>query len=77
MNKNKKTRQSKAFEALPPDQQWSWMRALYESALRTGSIRAVEDREKIGRNRLYRWVKKNKAPVPKPQMGPRKYRHGA
>lgn len=76
MNKNKKTRQSKAFEALAPDLQYSWMRALYESALRIGSIRAVEDREKIGRNRLYRWVKKHNAPVPKPQMGPKKKEAG-
>jgi hypothetical protein len=76
MNKNKKTRQAKAFEALAPDLQWSWMRSLYESALRIGSIRAVEDREKIGRNRLYRWVKKNKGTVPMPQMGPKKHRHG-
>lgn len=76
MRRNKKTKQSKAFEALEPHLQYSWMRALYESALRTGSIRAVEDRERIGRNRLYRWVKKHNLPVPQPTMGPRKYRHG-
>ena len=74
--KRKKTRQARAFEAMKPDLQYNYMRSIYESALRTGSIRAVEDRERIGRNRLYRWVKKQNLPVPQPSMGPRKHRHG-
>lgn len=76
MKKNKKTKQARAFEALSAELQYNFLRSLYESALRTGSIRAVEDRERIGRNRLYRWVKKHNLPVPQPAMGPRKYRHG-
>lgn len=67
-----KTRESRAFEKLDEQQQHSWLSALYDSAMRTGSIRAVEDRHRIGRNRLYRWVKKNNLPVPRPQMGPKK-----
>ena len=76
MKKNKKTKQAKAFEAMRPELQYNCLRSLYESALRTGSIRAIEDRERIGRNRLYRWVKKHNLPVPQPSMGPRQHRHG-
>jgi transposase-like protein len=69
-----KTRQSSAFERMKDDQQHNMLRTLYESALRTGSIRAIEDRHRIGRNRIYRWCKKNGLPVPKPQMGPKRPR---
>jgi transposase-like protein len=69
-----KTRQSSAFERMTDDQQHNMLRTLYESALRTGSIRAIEDRHRIGRNRIYRWCKKNGLPVPKPQMGPKRPR---
>lgn len=67
-----KTRESRAFEKLDEHQKDAWLSALYDSAMRTGSIRAVEDRHRIGRNRLYRWVKKKNLAVPRPQMGPKK-----
>ena len=72
-----KTRQSSAFERMTDDQQHNMLRTLYESALRAGSIRAIEDRHRIGRNRIYRWCKKNGLPVPKPQMGPKRPRSDA
>jgi hypothetical protein len=67
-----KTRESRAFEKLDEHQKHAWLSSLYDSAMRTGSIRAVEDRHRIGRNRLYRWAKKQNLPVPRPQMGPKK-----
>jgi len=67
-----KTKESRAFEKLDEHQKHAWLSSLYDSAMRTGSIRAVEDRHRIGRNRLYRWAQKNKLPVPRPQMGPKK-----
>lgn len=69
---NRKTRESSAFEKQTDDQKYNTLRTLYESALRTGSISAVEKRHRIGKNRLYRWVKKMGLPVPQPLMGPKK-----
>lgn len=61
-----------ALERMSEDQRFTFLRTLYESAMRTGSIRAVEDRHRIGRNRLYRFCEKYKLRVPMPQMGPKK-----
>ena len=61
-----------AVERMTEDQKFNYLRTLYESAMRTGSIRAVEDRHRIGRNRLYRFCEKHGLRVPMPQMGPKK-----
>lgn len=59
-------RRTKSFvwvTRLPAAEREALMQDCYAQAMRVGSLRAVEERRKIGPNRLYRWAKSNGLPL--------------